>query len=111
MAQRQPDGHTLRHHLEAARAAGSGTAAGELAGPPAPRALYLWHWFGELHAARRAGGFGPEPIAYADLDAWARLSGRYPRPWEVRWLMDLDAVWLAEQPAPVAEAGATRGAA
>ena len=32
----------------------------------------------------------PEAIGYADIAAWARLSGEEPRPWEVRLLMTMD---------------------
>lgn len=34
------------------------------------------------------------PISYTELDAWARLTGRTPQPWEVEWLCELDAIWL-----------------
>jgi len=35
------------------------------------------------------------PIAYTDLEAWARLTGRRPARWEVRWLLALDRARLA----------------
>lgn len=69
----------------------------ELAGPARLPAgtEYLWAWFRELNAARGSSGFGPNPLAYTEIAAWARLTGRAPAVWEVRWLIALDHVWLA----------------
>lgn len=33
---------------------------------------------------------GPAPIAYQEIEAWARLTGKRPRPWEVGILKALD---------------------
>jgi hypothetical protein len=58
-----------------------------------PDALeYVWDWFWELSRTRRAGMAGPEPIGYADVDAWARLTDRRPTPAEVEALLSLDYV-------------------
>ncbi|WP_426314527.1 phage tail assembly chaperone [Methylobacterium fujisawaense] len=52
-------------------------------------AEHVWAWFWDLERGRRAG-FSPEPFAYADIAAWARLCGEELRPWEVRALMAMD---------------------
>jgi hypothetical protein len=46
-------------------------------------------WFGEL-AARRTAGLSPNPISYVEIEAWARLTGRRPRPFEVHLITKLD---------------------
>jgi len=47
-----------------------------------------------LHRCRRSNGFGPEPLGWSDIDAWARLTGSLPRPGEIGALLRLDRVWL-----------------
>lgn len=60
-------------------------------GPPFPEgAEYLWRWFAELDNDRGDTGDGPAPITYQDIEAWARLTGRKPRPWEVGVIKALD---------------------
>lgn len=62
--------------------------------PPPPAAVeHLWAWWHDLHAGRRYG-WGPEPIGYADIEAWSRLTGAAPRPAEVRVLLRIDREWL-----------------
>jgi hypothetical protein len=53
---------------------------------------YLWDWFRELARTRRASMAGIEPLGYADVDAWARLTDRNPAPEEVEALLTLDVV-------------------
>lgn len=58
--------------------------------PRLPRAVqHVYLWFVELAAARRSG-FGPDPIAFAEIQAWATLTLRQPRPWEVRAIRAMD---------------------
>lgn len=86
------DGSTLRDHLEVAE-----TATGErlIEDPEIPAAgEHLWNWFWELHSGR-GGGFGPSPLSYQELAAWARLTGSEPGPWEVRALRKMDNACLA----------------
>lgn len=62
-----------------------------LDGPPFPQSLeYVWEWFDELSDARRTGDFGVASLTYSDIDAWARLTGQHPSPYDVRLLIDLD---------------------
>lgn len=53
-------------------------------------AEHVWRWFLELRRRRSGSGFGANPISYAELEAWARLSGTRPSALEVGWIMDLD---------------------
>ena len=59
-------------------------------------ALHLWGWFIELASARGGNGFGLNPIGYADIEAWARLTCRDPTPWEVSALRRMDNAALEE---------------
>lgn len=84
-------GGTVRTNLEAAAKAGHPSARMELAGPELPLGLeHVWAWWCELNAGRRVGFDGPAPLAYADIDAWARLTSRTPEPHEIRLLMAVD---------------------
>lgn len=76
--------------------------------PPIPAALsHIWGWFAEISAARSGNGGGPNPIAYSEIEAWARLTGRVPEPRDIHAIKLLDAelmrVW-AEQDRKRAEA-------
>lgn len=66
-------------------------------GPPlVPEAGRLaWGWFLELSATRSWHASGPNPISFAEIDAWARLM-RWPvEPRHVSLLRALDEAWLA----------------
>lgn len=64
---------------------------------PYPDALeYIWEWFGEL-SRTRGGGWGPGPITYLEIDAWARLTSNSPEPWEVALIRKLDTAWLVAE--------------
>ena len=52
----------------------------------------VWMAFLELDAARGANGFGPNPLSYTEIDAWARLTGARLSAWEVSLLRDIDRV-------------------
>jgi hypothetical protein len=59
--------------------------------PAIPETLaHVWAWFCDLDAGRA----GKAPISWSDLKAWAELTGRTPRPWEVHLLRKLDRVRL-----------------
>lgn len=59
--------------------------------PEIPAALaHLWDWFCELSAARSGNASGPNPIAYAEIAAWAGLTGRLVAPRDVRAIALLD---------------------
>lgn len=63
--------------------------------PLPPAAQHVFRWFLELAGRRGSGPVGPNPLGFADVAAWAALTGRSPRPWEIRILMVLDDCWLA----------------
>lgn len=64
--------------------------------PDAPEVLwYLWEWYGELGTRRQSHGMGVNPISFAEIGHWARLTDRDPTPWEVSVLLRLDNAQLA----------------
>jgi hypothetical protein len=88
---------TLRQHYEAAATQGSVQAQLELVGDGLDlpvQAEHVWRWYGELAAGRGSNGWGPDPITWADLGAWQRLTGAQPDPVELSWLLRLDQAWL-----------------
>lgn len=89
------DGRTHREHLEQVER-DSGFRPAELDTPDIPEAAeHVWRWFLELSQARGSTGFGPAPLTYQDIAAWARLTGADPSPWEIGVLKRLDVLWLA----------------
>jgi hypothetical protein len=55
----------------------------------------VWSWFLELSASRGSNGFGGlDPLSYTEIDAWARLHGVAPTPFEVGVLRRLDQALL-----------------
>lgn len=60
-----------------------------------PEAVHLWNHFVQLHAARTSGGMGPNPITYAELDAYCRLTAAGLDAWEVGAVRALDDAYLA----------------
>lgn len=70
----------------------------DLDGPEIPAwGEHLWGYWLELHQGRRVGESGSERIAYADLEAWARLCGVALRADEARMIMQIDAAYMAER--------------
>ena len=57
---------------------------------------HIWQWFLQL-SATRGGGFGPAPVTFQDLLAWATLMQTEPTPWEIEQIMMIDGVWLKVQ--------------
>lgn len=75
----------------------------ELAVPPFPTALaYLWGAYWRLRR-RKGGGAGPEPITWAEIEAFDRLGGAGLRPWEIEAIESLDDVWLRAQVRPAVQ--------
>lgn len=65
--------------------------------PEIPAALaHLWEWFIELSAVRSGNGAGPNPIAFSEVEAWARLTGRLLTPRDVRAIAMLDQAYFTE---------------
>ena len=105
----QGEGGTLRDHLEQVeKSTGGRVRPPELDLPDLPDPVaHVWEWFADLHRARGSNGFGPNPLTYSEMAAWARLTGADPGPWEVALLKHLDGVYLdiqAKAPKPVRSA-------
>lgn len=82
----------LQAQLAAAVAA---QVEGRRRGPLPEAGRALWDAFCELAEARAHDGGRPQPIAWAELEAWARLM-RWPlEPAHVRLLRAMDRAWLA----------------
>jgi hypothetical protein len=56
--------------------------------------VHIVGWYGELSGARSGNGFGPNPIAYAEIYAWARLTRRELLPLEIALLRAIDTSFL-----------------
>lgn len=89
-------GVTLRENLEQVVKATQGKVRPpELDPPECPHELlHLWEWFADLSGARPHTGFGPGPLPFSEIQAWANLTGHRPTPWEVGVLKRLDGVYL-----------------
>lgn len=84
------DGSTVRDHLAVAVRIGRKTQAAVDGPEPPPGLLYVLEWHHEISASRSVGPAGLNPISYVDIDAWARLTDRRPRPHEVQALLRID---------------------
>jgi hypothetical protein len=63
-------------------------------GPEIPYAgLRVWGLFLRLHE-QRGIGMGPCPVSYADMVAFARITGEAIRPWEAEIIRALDREYL-----------------
>jgi hypothetical protein len=92
----QHDQRPLRAHLAPLAKRGDRDALALLRAPLYPeRCSHLIGWFFELHGRRSMGQYGPAPLSWADLYAWACLTGRKPTPWELRVLGRIDAAYFA----------------
>lgn len=71
--------------------------AGALSNEQAPfpaGGAYLWQWFNDLCRTRTGNGNGPNPISYAEIEAYARLYRCPLQPHHVDLLLAMDRVWL-----------------
>ena len=55
----------------------------------------FWEWFWELSSGRGHTGFGPQPLSWQDMEAWARISGIELQPWQALVFRAMDQAWLA----------------
>lgn len=85
---------SLREHLESVERQ-TGRRPEELNGPELPEeAEYLFAWWRELDAGRQSG-VSANPLSWADMLAWAELTGRRPSPQEVEVLWAIDRAHLS----------------
>lgn len=92
LAATQPDGSTLRDHLQVA--AQHGTTDARLGSTPPPAGAMLYDLFVQLNAARPVG-MGPGAIPPSELLAWQQLMGVRLSPWEADTLLAMDRAALA----------------
>ena len=85
-------GSSLRDNLEAAERATGETLIEEPDVPPAGN--FLWTCFWELSLGRGNTGWGPAPLSWADMAAYAGLNGIDFGPWESGTLRRMDLAFL-----------------
>lgn len=95
LSARQPDGSTLREHLQAAAAAGMPADARLHSRVPAC-VQSLWQAFVALDAAR-VPSMGASPILASELVAWQQLHGVRLSPWEAETLQAMDRAAQAQR--------------
>jgi hypothetical protein len=92
LASTDAKGISNRAHFEAVEK--QGIHVPELEGPPIPEGMEsTWAVFTDLHAARQAG-MGPLPIAWRDVDAYIRVTGRVLYHWQIEAIRRLDRAWM-----------------
>lgn len=91
---RQPDGSTLREHLQSG-AAQTGRADPRLLAEVPPAGSVLWQAFIELASARPSTMGGAGAIPPSELLAWQTLQGLRLSHWEVETLLAMDRAALA----------------
>lgn len=80
-------------HLQ--RASRQGRAPAELVGPPLPDDLaHVWRWFDAELSPARPCGFTEQPLAWQEIDAWARRTGVRLSSADARLLRALDVAYL-----------------
>lgn len=105
---KQEDGETLRTHLQSAWRQ-SGIKPHNWPDAKLPEEVkYLWEFFVELNRARGSNGFGPSPLSFSDLHAWATLTGNRLDPWELRAILAIDAHYIASAVPPKGKPGHDR---
>lgn len=89
LAKKQADGLSLREHLEAVQRQ-TGRTPPELVGPELlPACQDWWTWWHEL-AEGRQQGLALSTFAWAEIDAWARLTRRDIGPFDIDALRAID---------------------
>ncbi|MBZ5761591.1 hypothetical protein LAV84_18245 [Rhizobium sp. VS19-DR104.2] len=53
-------------------------------------ASHLWFWFRELDSQRTSNGYGPNPIGFQEIKAWADLRGHKLKQWHIDALVAMD---------------------
>lgn len=101
LSAKQPDGATLREHLEAVQARTGRVPATLANAPTLPNGCeLLWRAFLQLHGRRASSGFGPTPILYSEIDAYQRVTGHGLAAWEIGAILAADDAYFASMPKP-----------
>ena len=91
---RQPDGRSLREHLQSVQRQTGFTSEALDGDTELPEdGDYLWVWFNRL-SNRRQVGMAPGPLTWDQIKAFFRLIKIVPEEWELRALELLDNAWL-----------------
>jgi len=90
LAQRQPDGDTLRGYLQW-QAAASGKADPRLTSHPPSCVSSLWDAYCDLSAMRPPAMSGMSAIPGTEYESWQRLNGIALNVWEIDTLRAMDA--------------------
>ena len=90
---RQPDGATLRTHLQRAAAQGKTDPLLDFVDPPKLGAP-LWGVFMELNRSRPSG-MGPGAIPPTEIEAWCRMNNIRLTPWEFSTIVAMDSAVLS----------------
>jgi hypothetical protein len=94
LGEKQGDGVSLRHHLEALQRQ-TGVTPEQLITVPFPETLeFIWRDFLELNDARTSNGYTVNPISFTELDAWNRLMNKQVTAQEISIMKQLDAVFM-----------------
>ena len=94
LSEKQGDGVSLRHHLEALQRQ-TGVTPEQLISVPFPETLeFIWRDFLELNDARTSNGYTLNAISFTELDAWNRLMNKQVTAQEISIMKQLDAVFM-----------------
>lgn len=55
---------------------------------------HIWAWFWTLNRRRQHGMNGPQPLAYDEIGAWARMTGEPIMREELHIITDMDDAYL-----------------
>ena len=89
LSAREPDGSTLRQHLQHAATA-TGRVDPQLLRQVPRWAVPLWSAFVELAACRPQGMAGSGAIPFTEIAAWQQLHGVQMSAWEVGSIVAMD---------------------
>lgn len=55
-----------------------------------PDGYIIWEWFIQLDSRRQFNEAGAQATSYQEIEAWTKLMGWRPTPWEVETLVAMD---------------------
>lgn len=61
----------------------------------------VWRWFIDLCRTRSYHGYGPNPLTYSEIEAYARLYGWPLEGRHVDMILELDRAWMARARADI----------
>jgi len=97
LSKKQPDGHSLRDHLESAWEQTGEKPDGLETGETPDLLIKVWNWFIELDQGRNYSEMGALPITYQDIKAWAYLMRVFPEPYEIKIIKQIDTLYLTKK--------------